>query len=160
MFPVALAKLAKGFQMKKVRDILQSKNDDGIFCIDPNAMIVDGLRIMAEKGVGALLVRENGVLVGIMSERDYTRKVALNGLSSHSTDIRQIMTTHVITVSPGHTMEECMELMTDKRIRHLPVMEDGKLLGMISIGDLVKNIIEDQKNMIRQLEQYIRGETI
>jgi CBS domain-containing protein len=146
--------------MKKVRDILQSKNDDGIFCIDPNAMIVDGLRIMAEKGVGALLVRENGVLVGIMSERDYTRKVALNGLSSHSTDIRQIMTTHVITVSPGHTMEECMELMTDKRIRHLPVMEDGKLLGMISIGDLVKNIIEDQKNMIRQLEQYIRGETI
>jgi CBS domain-containing protein len=145
--------------MKNVRDILYSKRDAKIYSVAPGAMVVEALKLMAEKKVGALLVLENGKPVGIFSERDYARKIALLDRSSRTTEVRQVMTSDLICVGPLDTMESCMELMTEKHIRHLPVMEDNKLIGMISIGDLVKNIIEDQKAMILQLEQYIRGET-
>lgn len=145
--------------MKNVRDILYSKGNAKIYSVAPDAMVVDALKLMAEKMVGALLVLENGKPVGIFSERDYARKIALLERSSRTTEIRQVMTADLISVSPSNTMEYCMELMTEKHIRHLPVMEDDKLIGLISIGDLVKNIIEDQKAMILQLEKYVRGET-
>ncbi len=144
--------------MKNVRDILRSKPEDHIYSVQPGTMIIDALKLMAEKGIGALLVMENDKLVGIVSERDYARKVALLGRSSQATEIREIMTANVICVNPTQSLEHCMELMTDKHMRHLPVMENDTLIGMISIGDLVKNIIADQKTMISQLEQYIRGE--
>jgi|SRR5690606_4173675 CBS domain-containing protein len=145
--------------MKNVRDILNSKGDTKIHSVEPGMMVVDALKLMADKMVGALLVLENGNLVGVFSERDYARKIALMERSSRTTEIRQVMTSNLICVSPSDTMEFCMELMTDKHIRHLPVLEGDKLIGMISIGDLVKNIIEDQKAMIHRLEQYMRGET-
>ena len=145
--------------MKKVKDILFSKGDAKIYSVEPGAMVVEALKLMAEKMVGALLVLESGKLVGVFSERDYARKIALMERSSRTTEIRQVMTADLICVGPTDTMEYCMELMTDKHIRHLPVLEGDKLVGMISIGDLVKNIIEDQKAMILQLEKYMRGET-
>jgi CBS domain-containing protein len=145
--------------MKIIRDILYSKGDAKVYSIEPGAMVVEALKLMAEKTVGALLVLENGKLVGIFSERDYARKIALMERSSRTTEIRQVMTADLICVSPSDTMEYCMELMTEKHIRHLPVLEQGKLIGLVSIGDLVKNIIEDQKAMIIQLEKYMRGET-
>jgi CBS domain-containing protein len=145
--------------MKNVRDILLSKGDAKTYSVEPGAMVVEALRLMAEKKVGALLVLDNGKLVGIFSERDYARKIALLERSSRTTEIRQVMTADLICVGPSETMESCMQVMTDKHIRHLPVLEDGKLIGLISIGDLVKNIIEDQKAMILQLEKYMRGET-
>lgn len=145
--------------MKNVRDILNSKPNATTYSVEPGAMVVEALQLMADKTVGALLVLESGKLVGIFSERDYARKVALMDRSSRTTEIRQVMTSNLICVSPADTMEYCMELVTNKHIRHLPVLENGQLLGMISIGDLVKNIIEDQKSMILQLQQYMRGET-
>src|SRR5438132_2563964 len=122
--------------MKTVRDILYAKGDARIYSVEPDAMVVEALRLMAEKTVGALLVLENGKPVGIFSERDYARKIALMERSSRTTAIRQVMTADLICVSPSHTMESCMELMTEKHIRHLPVLEDDKLIGLISIGDL------------------------
>lgn len=145
--------------MKKVRDILGSKADAKVHSVEPAAMVVDALKLMAEKMVGALLVLESGKLVGIFSERDYARKIALMERSSRTTPVRDVMTANLICVSPADTMEYCMEVMTDKHIRHLPVVENGNLVGMISIGDVVKNTIEDQKAMILQLEKYLRGET-
>jgi CBS domain-containing protein len=145
--------------MKNVRDILNSKRDAKIYSVAPGNMVVEALKLMAEKKVGALLVLENDKPVGIFSERDYARKIALMDRSSRTTEVRQVMTADLISVNPSLTMEHCMELMTEKHIRHLPVLEDGELVGMISIGDLVKNIIEDQKAMIIQLEKYVRGET-
>jgi CBS domain-containing protein len=145
--------------MKNVRDILNSKPGGTTYSIGPDAMVVEALKTMAEKRVGALLVLEGGKPIGIFSERDYARKIALLDRSSKTTPVRQVMTADLISASPTDTMEHCMELMTDKRIRHLPVLEDGQLIGLISIGDLVKNIIEDQKAMIQQLENYVRGET-
>jgi CBS domain-containing protein len=152
-------KNSEGMIMKIVRDILLSKGDAKIYSVEPGAMVVDALKLMAEKMVGALLVLENGQLAGVFSERDYARKIALMDRSSRTTEVRQVMTADLICVSPADTMEYCMELMTEKHIRHLPVLEYDKLIGMISIGDLVKNIIEDQKAMIFQLEKYMRGET-
>ncbi len=145
--------------MKNVRDILNSKGDAKVYSVEPGAMVVEALKLMAEKRLGALLVLENGKLVGIFSERDYARKIALMERSSRTTEVRQVMTSDLICVSPSTTMESCMELMTAKHIRHLPVLQDNSLIGLISIGDLVKNIIEDQKAMILQLQQYMRGET-
>lgn len=145
--------------MKNVRDILNAKPSPTIHSVAPGTMVVEALKLMAEKTVGALLVVEHGTPVGIFSERDYARKIALMERSSRTTTVREIMTTALISVGPADTMEFCMQLMTDKHIRHLPVMEDDRLIGLISIGDLVKNIIEDQKAMIVQLEQYMRGET-
>lgn len=146
--------------MKNVRDILRSKAGEQIYSVTPDTKVLDAVKQMAEKGVGALLVLQNGQLAGIVSERDYARKVVLMARSSHTAEVREIMTADVICVSPTQSMEYCMELMTEKRLRHLPVVEDGKLIGLVSIGDLVKNIISDQKFMIQQLEQYIRGETV
>jgi len=145
--------------MKKVRDLLNSKRDATVYSVEPSTMVVEALRLMADKMVGALLVLENGKLVGLFSERDYARKIALMDRSSRTTEVRQVMTANLICVAPSDTMESCMELMTEKHIRHLPVLENGNLIGMISIGDVVKNTIEDQRAMILQLEKYLRGET-
>ncbi|MGH8765535.1 MAG: CBS domain-containing protein [Burkholderiales bacterium] len=142
--------------MKPIRDLLRSKSG-GLCTIDPNAHVFEALKLMAEKNVGALLVVEQGTLVGIVSERDYARKVILHGKSSHDTPVKEIMTERPICVQPGSTVEECMALMTDKRVRHLPVMENDKLLGVLSIGDLVKETISEQQLMIKQLESYIHS---
>jgi CBS domain-containing protein len=142
-----------------VRDILNAKPDATVFHVAPGAKVVEALQVMADKMVGALLVLDDGQLVGLFSERDYARKLALKDRSSRTTEVCEVMTANLFCVGPTDTMESCMELMTEKHIRHLPVLEDGQLIGMISIGDLVKNIIEDQKAMIIQLEQYVRGET-
>ncbi|MDH3442386.1 MAG: CBS domain-containing protein [Deltaproteobacteria bacterium] len=140
--------------MKTVRDILKVKGDE-IWRIKPEASVFEALELMAEKRVGALMVMEGERVAGIISERDYARKVILLGRSSPSTMVKEIMTSAVVYTRLEQPIEECMALMTDKRIRHLPVMEEGKLVGVISIGDLVKSIIDDQKFIIEQLERYI-----
>lgn len=145
--------------MKTVKDILNAKRDSDTFTIEPGVLVWDAIKLMTEKSVGALLVTENNQLLGIVSERDYLRKVALQGRSSQSTAVKDIMTANPITVAPEQSLEVCMELMTEKRIRHLPVVSDNKLLGMLSIRDLLESTMEEQKSLILQLEQYIRGET-
>jgi CBS domain-containing protein len=140
--------------MKMVRDILQAKGRD-VWSIGPDALVYDAMKLMADKGIGALLVMEGAKLVGVISERDYARKIILQGRSSHSTQVREIMTSRVVYTEPERNVEECMALMTDKRIRHLPVLEHGEVSGVISIGDLVKSIIAEQKFIIEQLERYI-----
>ena len=142
--------------MSKVSDLLKNKGSD-IWSIGPDASVFDAIKMMAEKGVGALVVTEGPKVVGILSERDYARKVILKGHSSRDTKISDIMTTQVVYADPEETIEECMALMTDKHIRHLPIMSGEKLVGVISIGDLVKSIIADQKFTIQQLERYIIG---
>jgi len=142
--------------MKTIKQLLDKKGHD-VFCISPEAWVYDAIKMMADKGVGALAVTEEGKLVGVISERDYARKVILQGKSSKETLIKDIMTSKVIVADADKTVEECMALMTDKRIRHLPIMLDNKLDGMISIGDLVKAIIAEQKFVIEQLENYIYG---
>ena len=142
--------------MKTVRDILDTKGHD-VWCIGPESTVFDALRLMAEKGIGALVVRDDARVAGIISERDYARKVVLLGRTSPNTLVKEIMTSQVAYIRLEQPIEECMAIMTDKRIRHLPVMNEGKLVGIISIGDLVKSIIADQKFMIEQLERYITG---
>lgn len=142
--------------MKTVRQLLQAKVH-GLCTIGPDARVLDSLRLMAEKNIGALLVVENDKLAGIVSERDYARKVILHGKSSHDTPVREIMTARVVCVQPENTIEECMALMTDKHIRHLPVIENERLVGILSIGDLVKETISEQQFMIKQLESYIHS---
>lgn len=144
--------------MKTVADILRSKANSQIYTIWPSATVLEALTLMADKGIGALVVMENDSVAGILSERDYARKIALMERSSYTTEVSEIMTSNVMTVTPGQSIEFCMELMTERRLRHLPVLDNDKLIGLISIGDLVKDIISDQQSMIRQLEQYIRGE--
>jgi CBS domain-containing protein len=136
--------------------LLQTKGQD-IWSITPDALVIDALKLMAEKRVGALLVLEAGQVVGIISERDYARKVSLLGKSSKTTPVREIMTEKVVYVRPEQTIEDCMALMTDKRIRHLPVLADDQLIGVISIGDVVKAVISEQEFIIAQLENYIIG---
>ncbi|TDJ16044.1 MAG: CBS domain-containing protein [Gammaproteobacteria bacterium] len=140
--------------MAIVKQLLQAKGHD-IWSVDPEDSVYHAIELMADKGVGALVVMEGDSLVGVLSERDYARKVVLQGRSSKGTKIKEIMTSRVIYARPEQTVEECMALMTDKRIRHLPVMDGDELLGVISIGDLVKSIIEEQQHVIEQLEQYI-----
>ncbi len=140
--------------MKTVRQLLEGKSR-GLCTIGPDAPVFDALKLMAENDIGALLVVENGKLVGIISERDYARKMILRGKSSHTTPVREIMTERVICVQPDRAVDECMALMTDKRFRHLPVIENDKLIGVLSIGDLVKETISEQQFMIKQLESYI-----
>jgi CBS domain-containing protein len=142
--------------MKTVRQLLQAKGRE-VHSVAPDARVFDALKLMAERNVGALVVLEGARLAGIFSERDYARKVILLGKSSHDIPVREIMTAKVITVHPGQTVEECMELMTEKRIRHLPVLEGERLVGMLSIGDLVKEVIAEQEQTIKQLESYIRS---
>ena len=144
--------------MTTAADILKSKPNQAIFAIGPRASVYDALQLAADKGVGALLVMEDERVVGIVTERDYARKVALMSRSSKDTAVSEIMTTAVMYVHPRQTNAECMALMTDKRVRHLPVMDEGKLLGLISIGDLVKDIISEQEFIIQQLQLYIAGE--
>ena len=140
----------------KIGDLLSQKGGQ-VWTVAPEAMVFDAIHMMAEKNVGALLVTDQGKLIGIISERDYTRKVALKGKSSKQTAVREILSTHVVHVSPGHTIEECMRIMTDHRVRHLPVLEADKIVGVVSIGDLVNWIISAQSTTIHQLETYITG---
>ena len=142
--------------MTTVRHLLERKGR-AIFSVGPNDQVLEAVRSMAEHHVGALLVMRGQELIGILSERDYARKVILMGRSSSETPVSQIMTTQVITVSPDTTVEACMRLMTERRIRHLPVIERGQVAGVISIGDLVKAVIEDQQQAIEQLESYIHS---
>jgi CBS domain-containing protein len=142
--------------MKTVSQLLQTKGSQ-VWSIGPEALVIDALKLMAEKGIGALVVLEAGQVVGIVSERDYARKVSLLGKSSKTTPVREIMTEKVVFVRPEQTVADCMALMTNKRIRHLPVMDNDRLMGVISIGDVVKAVISEQEFMIEQLENYIIG---
>lgn len=139
-----------------VREVLDAKGRD-VWSVGPDATVYQALVLMAERSIGALVVLEAGRPVGLLSERDYARKVILAGRASRDTPVRDVMTTRVVGVAPERTVEECMALMTDKRIRHLPVMEGERLLGLVSIGDLVKAIIAEQRFIIEQLENYISG---
>jgi len=142
--------------MKLVKQILREKGSEAL-SISPDAFVYDALKLMAEKNVGTLLVLEKGKLVGIISERDYARKVILKGKSSLETPVREIMTDRVLFVRPEQTVEECMALMTDKHIRHLPVLVGDQVVGIVSIGDLVKASIDEKDFLIQQLENYITG---
>jgi len=136
--------------------VLKEKSRD-IWSLDPEALVYDAVEMMANKSVGALLVISNSKLVGIISERDYARKVILQERSSKQTRVKEIMTSPVIVVRPDHTVEDCMRLMTENRIRHLPVAENEKILGVVSIGDLVKWMVSAQAETIEQLQHYIAG---
>jgi CBS domain-containing protein len=142
--------------MTTVRQLLDRK-DRAVFSVGPEAPVLEAIRAMAEHHVGALLVMTGEVLAGIVSERDYARKVILRGRSSSDTPVRDIMTSPVLTVSPETSVEQCMQLVTDKRVRHLPVLEAGRVVGMVSIGDLVKAVIAEQQQQIEQLESYIHS---
>jgi CBS domain-containing protein len=142
--------------MKRVRDILEVKGRQ-VWSIEPSASVFDALKLMAEKEIGALVVLERSKIIGIISERDYARKIILLGRASPTTPVSEIMTTRVAYAQPQQNIEECMAVMTEKRIRHLPVMDEDGLIGIISIGDLVKSIIAEQKFLIEQLERYITG---
>ena len=142
--------------MTTVRQLLDRK-DRAVFSLRPEAPVLEAIRAMAEHHVGALLVMKGEVLAGIVSERDYARKVILRGRSSSDTPVRDIMTSPVLTVSPDTSVEQCMQLVTDKRVRHLPVVEAGRVIGMVSIGDLVKAVIAAQQQQIEQLESYIHS---
>lgn len=141
--------------MATVAQILQSKSDPAVHTIAPGASVLEAIKVMAEKNIGALVVSEGGNVVGVLTERDYARKVVLMARSSKDTLVREVMTSRVMCVGPERSSEECMALMTENRLRHLPVMDKGKLIGLVSIGDLVKDVISEQKFVIEQLEQYI-----
>ncbi|MPW43109.1 CBS domain-containing protein [Acinetobacter guerrae] len=143
--------------MTNVAQVIQDKAEQAIYTVSPDATVLEAISIMADKGIGALVVTQNEEVVGILSERDYTRKVALMERSSYDTIVHEIMTPKVLTITRSNTVEECLQLMTDRHLRHLPVVEDNKLVGLISIGDLVKAAMQDQKNLIDQLQQYISG---
>ncbi len=145
--------------MTAVSHILQAKKteDATVHSIAPTATVLEALQSMADKHIGALLVMEGDTIVGILTERDYARKIALLGRSSLTTRVSEVMTQAVMYVDPSQTSEECMALMTQNRLRHLPVVQNGELLGLISIGDLVKDIISQQQFIIAQLEHYISG---
>ena len=144
--------------MRTIQPLLDEKGDT-VFSVAPNDTVSDALRKMAEKDVGSLVVMDGEKLVGIVTERDYARKVFLKGRASATISVKDIMTTKVLYAQPDQSVEECMAIMTDKKVRHLPVLERGKLIGLISIGDLVKSIISDQKFMIEQLEHFIHGQS-
>lgn len=142
--------------MQSIRQLLDNKGHQ-VWSVNAETTVYDALRLMAEKGIGALLVLQGGSIVGIVSERDYARKVVLEGRSSLTTPVADIMSTSVLHALPEQSVEDAMALMTDKRIRHLPVMDQGRIMGIISIGDLVKTIIAEQEFVIGQLENYIAG---
>ncbi|MFQ5923253.1 MAG: CBS domain-containing protein [Anaerolineales bacterium] len=142
--------------MISIRQLLEGKGSE-VWSTSPDASVYEALQLLAEKNIGALVVLRDGELVGVVSERDYARKVVLHGKTSMKTPVKEIMTEEVIAVGAGSTVEEAMALMTDKRIRHLPVVEGEEIVGVVSIGDLVKAIIADQEFTIDQLEKYISG---
>jgi len=142
--------------VETIRSILRTKGGD-VWWLPPEATVYDAIAIMAEKSIGALLVCSEGKLVGVLSERDYARKVILKGKSSKDTLVKEIMTSPVVTVTPDHTVDDCMRMMTTHRIRHLPVLEADRVVGVISIGDLVNSIISVQAETINQLSNYISG---
>lgn len=143
---------------KTVAEVLKSKPISNVYSVAPDSSVFVAVKLMAEKGIGALVVLEGERLAGIVSERDYVRKVAVQERSPANLKVSDIMTSKVITVTSGEDSRRCMELMTSGRLRHLPVVDDGQLVGLLSIGDLVKDIISAQENLIQHLEQYIRGE--
>ncbi|NQV86348.1 MAG: CBS domain-containing protein [Woeseiaceae bacterium] len=143
--------------MKLVKHLLDSKGR-GIISIAADASVLDAIKIMAVKGIGSLLVMQDDKLLGIVTERDYARKVIVKGRSSQSTEVREIMTADVCTATLHDTVNKCMTVMTERKIRHLPVLDDGVVVGMISIGDLVQAIISDQQEEIQHLEHYISGQ--
>ena len=142
--------------MRTIEQLLEDKGSE-VWSIQPEASVLEALALMAEQRIGALLVIDDTGPVGLISERDYARCVALKGKNSRDTRVREIMTSHVVCVTPDQTVEEAMALMTERRVRHLPVIDGGLVLGIVSIGDLVKSIISDQKFIIEQLEHYIVG---
>jgi len=142
--------------MRLVKHLLEGTGAE-VFSIDPDKPVLDAIRTMADKYIGALLVMQGMNLLGIVSERDYARKVILKGRSSADTPVRDIMSSPVLTVAPGDTVNHCMKLVTEKRVRHLPVTEHGKVVGMLSIGDLVKAVIEDQAEELEHMQRYIAG---
>jgi CBS domain-containing protein len=144
--------------MITVAEILRAKPQAAVYSVTPTTSVLEAIQLMAEKGIGALVVLDKGRLAGIVSERDYARKVVLLERSAADTAISEIMTADVLTVSPRDTSQDCMQLMTDRHLRHLPVLAEGELIGLLSIGDLVKHTIAEQASLIQQLEQYIRGE--
>jgi CBS domain-containing protein len=144
--------------MKTAAQILRSKPDQTVHTIEPTASVYDAVKLMADKNIGAVVVVDRGQVVGIVSERDYARKVVLMARSSRDTSLSDIMSSPVMYVRPEQTSDECMALMTECRLRHLPVMDSGQLIGLISIGDLVKATISEQQFIIDQLEHYISGQ--
>lgn len=142
--------------MMTIRHVLAQKGGD-VRAIHPNATVFDALKLMAEHNIGSLAVLENGAIVGLITERHYAREVILKGRTSPGTRVGEIMSTKVVFARPDQTVEECMAIMTAKAVRHLPVLEDGHLVGLVSIGDMVKSVIADQKFTIEQLEHYIHG---
>ncbi|MCP3705739.1 CBS domain-containing protein [Paraburkholderia sp. CNPSo 3274] len=145
--------------MTSVAQVLKSKPEQVVYTIEASDSVYNAIRLMADKQIGALLVTDGPTIAGIVTERDYARKIVLMDRSSKTTAVRDIMSTHVRFVEPEQTTYDCMALMTERRMRHLPVMDGGKLVGMVSIGDLVKEIIAEQKFTIEQLEHYITGGT-
>jgi CBS domain-containing protein len=142
--------------MAVVAQVLQRKGYS-VHSIEPDQPVLEAIRLMAQYGVGALLVMQDGRLLGVVSERDYARKVILKGRSSSDTTVLQIMSSPVLTVRADQTVRQCMEIMTERRVRHLPVVENQRVIGVLSIGDLVRTVIEEQQQTIEQLEQYIHG---
>ncbi len=143
--------------MSILAHILNSKPDHTVYTITPTATVFEAVKLMAEKNIGALVVVEGGKVVGMITERDYARTIVLMARSSKTTAVRDIMMTPVIYMLPDQTSEECMALMTERRLRHVPVIDKGKLIGVISIGDLIKDVIAEQKFTIQQLQHYITG---
>jgi CBS domain-containing protein len=143
-------------KMTTVRSVLRSKGNT-IWSVTPETTVFDALKVMAEKNIGALLVMHKETVAGIFSERDYARKIVLKGESLHSTIMKDVMTSAVLSIHPEYSIEECMALMTAKHVRHLPVIENGSLIGLVSIGDVVKAIISEHEYTIKQLENYITG---
>jgi CBS domain-containing protein len=143
--------------MKLVKHILNSKGHE-ILSVKPNDTVFDAIKLMADKSIGSLLVMNGDKLVGIVTERDYARKVILEGKSSRGSSVKEVMNSKVFCVSPDQTVDECMALMTDKRIRHLPVLDHKQVVGIVSIGDLVNAVISEQQILIDHLEHYIQGD--
>ena len=142
--------------MQYIHDVLDHKGRK-VWTVAPETSVYEGLELMADKNIGALVVVDVTGIIGIFSERDYARHLALQGKRSRETPVREIMTQVVATMSPSHSMKDCMEVMTNERVRHLPVVENGELIGLVSIGDVVKSIMSYQEQMIQQLEAYITG---
>ncbi|MDH4582769.1 CBS domain-containing protein [Pseudomonas sp. BN415] len=143
--------------MKTVAEILRAKSHTQLFSVDPTTTVLEAALLMADKDIGALVVMQGGELVGIVTERDFVRRVAAMERSAYATSIEEVMTSNLFVVTPRDSNQYCMQLMTEKNLRHLPVLQDGKLVGLLSIRDLVRDITAEQESLIQHLEQYIRG---